>query len=115
MRVRPACAVAACAALLLAACGASSDEDRIRSIVETAAADPASICGHLTDAALRDLGGREGCERLSASEDNRNAGARVESVAVDGDTATARITGGPDGPRTQRFVKEDGEWRLDPG
>ncbi|MFL5844652.1 MAG: hypothetical protein ACJ762_08165 [Solirubrobacteraceae bacterium] len=107
-------ALSAASFVLLAGCGGASDEDEIRDIVKEGSSNPASICDRLTDAALSDLGGHDACVDLSRSQDNTDADVEIQSVAVDGDKATAKVHG-KDGAQTIRFVKQDGEWRVNPG
>lgn len=98
---------------LAAGCGGggSSDKDQIRSIVEDGTRNPVSICKHLTDRALRGLGGQGRCEALARSPDNQDPGARIARITVRGDKATVLVTG-KDGENNIRFVKEEGEWRI---
>jgi hypothetical protein len=100
--------------VLLAACGGASDSDQIRDIVEEGSSDPTSICANLTDQGLKDLGGEAACEKLAESQDNTDPDVEINSIEVDGDTATAKVTG-KDGAQTIRFVREDGDWRVSPG
>jgi hypothetical protein len=100
--------------VFLAACGGASDSDQIRDIVEQGSSDPKSVCSNLTDQGLKDLGGKDACEKLAGSQDNTDPDVEINSIEVDGDKATAKVTG-KDGAQTIRFVKEDGDWRVSPG
>lgn len=113
MPVRRGLMAVLCAAFL-AACGGSSDEDAIRDIVEEGSSNPSSICANLTDEALKDLGGQQACEKLAESQDNTDSDVEITSIEVDGEKGTAKVVG-KDGPQTIRFVKQGGEWRVNPG
>jgi hypothetical protein len=103
-------------ALAFGACGSSgsdsnSDEDQITSVVDAVAADPLAICDHLSADMLRRLGGKDACVRAGEASGDRGSKATIEDLAVDGDTATVRITDA-DGPTEVKFVKEDGDWKV---
>lgn len=106
-------------ALALAACGGSdsdsnSDEDQITAVVEAVAADPVAICDHVTSADLEQLGGKDACVRAGEASKDEGGEATINDIALDGDTATVRLTD-DDGPTTVRFAKEDGDWKILPG
>lgn len=96
------------AALLLSACG-SSDEDKIRSIVEDGAKKPATICDNLSAAPLKTIGGKDGCKKLADKQ--KPTEASVESVSVDGNKGSAKVKD-KDGSNDVKFVKEDGDWKI---
>lgn len=98
--------------VLVGACGGGGDDEaEIRTILEDRRTDPASICDHMTSELLEQLGGKERCRELAVAEDNQDPDAKVVDVDVDGERATARLTG-QDGRATVAFRKEDGEWRA---
>ena len=101
-------------AAALAACGQSSDKDRIVKVITEGGRRPASICRHLDAPALARLGGRAGCLKASRAPDAKDPHVRVDSVVVSGDRATAKITG-RSGPDTVRLVKRDGDWKISGG
>lgn len=101
-------------AFLTACGGGGGDEDTIRDIVNEGSNDPTSICENLTKDGLEQIGGEEACKKLAEAEDNTDPDVKINSVEVDGDKATAKVTG-KDGDQTINFVKEDGEWRVSPG
>jgi hypothetical protein len=108
-------ALVALTVALLGGCGGGSgDEDAIRGIVDEGSKDPAAICDNLTRQGLKDIGGMAQCRQLAKSQDNTDPNVVVHSVQVDGDKATAKVTG-KDGDQTIRFVKEDGAWKVSPG
>jgi hypothetical protein len=98
---------------LIAGCGGGSPEDEIRSIVEEGSRDPVTICDHITDKGLEQLGGKEKCQELGKSSDNVDPDVKVRRIDVEGDKATAKIDG-KGGDQTVTFRKEDGEWRISP-
>jgi hypothetical protein len=104
----------ALALAVLAGCGGKSDEDAIRDVVEQGSKDPSAICQNLTRQGLKDVGGRAQCQQLAKSQDNTDPNVQIDSVEVDGDKATVKVTG-KDGAQTIRFAKEDGDWKVSPG
>ncbi len=111
MPLKTTTALLATSALLLSACGGSgnSDEDQIRSIVDDGAKNPATICDHLAAKPLETIGGAEGCKKLA--ENQKSTEASVESVSVNGDTATAKVkSDGKTGDT--KFTKVDGDWKI---
>jgi hypothetical protein len=100
-------------AVALAACG-ESDEDKVRSVVESFVleGDP-SVCDQMTtEFAGRIWGGVDACKAsLEGTEPNKSA--RIRTVVVDGDTATATAAGSGGFHTRYELVKSDGAWRLD--
>jgi hypothetical protein len=116
MRAAPLAGVALAIVSLAAGCGGGkSDEDTIRGIVEEGNRNPVSICDNLTRTGLRQLGGSAKCRELARSPDNRDPGAKITGVRVDGDRATVKLTGQDGARQTIHFRKEDGKWRVSPG
>ncbi len=97
-------------AVTLAACGGSSDEDKVTKIIKDVNSDPASVCDHLDDAALKQLGGKAGCVKAAKSAP-RDASTKVDDVSVDGDTATVKITD-KTGASSVTLKKVDGDWKV---
>ena len=122
-------------ALSLAASGCTSDEDKVRHLVQeynaaVADGDGAKACGFLTKR------GREivlalsleqllsdrttGCQSTikalghlkEGSEIKELESAKIVDVRVRGDTAQAELRS-DEGPATAELTKRDGEWRLD--
>ena len=106
-------AVALVAAVPLAACG-KSDEDEIRDLIELGNKQDPKVCDKVTDKWLREVteGDKAECERDVKEDEDRFD---VKKVSVDGDKATVDGTD-DEGDSLQIFlVKEDGEWKLDGG
>jgi hypothetical protein len=127
MRIRIAVSVlAAVAALGLAGCG-SSDEDDVTTAIDDynsaiATKDAKKACDLLSDQAKKQIGGSS-CEKtvdqgLGLLSDKQIQGfekGEVKNVKVDGDNATATVefpkeVGIP--PQPQQLVKQDDEWKL---
>lgn len=106
-------------ALAFGACGgdsdsdskSNSDEDQITTVVEAVAADPLAICDHLSADLLRRFGDKETCISTGEAAGDRGSEATIDSLEVDGETATVRLTDA-DGPTAVEFVKEDGAWKI---
>jgi hypothetical protein len=103
-------------ALVAAGCGGdgggSSDEDKITEVLEAVAEDPSSICEHFTDETLSTLGGADGCRQAGESSDSEGGAVEIDDIAVDGDTATARVTQ-QEGDSTISLVRVGDQWRID--
>lgn len=112
MQLKTTTALLAASSLFLGACGSKSDEDQIRTIVNDGAKNPSSICDHLTAKPLETIGGPKGCKKLA--EKQKPTKAKVDSVKVDGDKATAKVTS--DGKTGEtKFAKIDGTWKISIG
>jgi hypothetical protein len=98
-------------AVPLAACGGSSDKEKITRILTDGGRRPATICDHLDRPTLARLGGRAKCLKASRAPDAKDPNVKVESVKVSGDKATARITG-KSGRDTVHLIKQDGGWKI---
>jgi len=119
------CALVACAALVLAACGGGeSDDEKIEATIVTAVKgnDPASCTELLSQRVVEQLTKAEGREAIakceeSAAEDTAVRSLRVADVRVADETATAEVSfaGGTfDGQTvTMDLVEEDGQWKVD--
>ena len=94
----------------LAACGGSSDEDKIRAIVKDGSDDPSTICDNASKAVLQALGGADKCKEASKTADT-DGKSTVESVKVAGEKATARVKD-DSGTQSVQFVKEGGDWKV---
>jgi hypothetical protein len=102
-------------ALTLAACGGgggNSDKDDITQIIKDGGKTPASLCEHMTDRLLKQIGGADACTAASKSDGTPDANIKVDSLKIDGDKATATITD-KTGKNTAKFVKTGDEWQLD--
>ena len=118
-------------ALSLLACGGGSDEDDVRSASEDFVAgfkdeDWARVCSLMTEGSKAQLEragqvlqAEGGCQDvwekaskfLDAKAKQQLDDFEIESVEVDGDTAT--VTTAEAQGRPTRLRKEDGEWRVD--
>lgn len=98
--------------LTLAACGdsGSSDEDTITKIIKDGGANPATVCDNLDPTLLKQLGGKAACLTAAKGEKGDDS-TKVDSLKVDGETATAKVTD-KDGPTTIKFKKIDGDWKV---
>ena len=68
---------------------AVQDEGLIRQIVAQSDADPTSICEHIGDELLEQVGGEEGCPQ-QAREGDDGKPTQIESIEIEGDTATMK-------------------------
>lgn len=88
-------------------------EREVAVVVDRLEADPASeICGSLLTADLRQRLGGAACATNLGLGDGLRAEIDITALTVTGDTATATVTESGDTLRF-RFVKVDGEWRID--
>ena len=97
--------------LALAACGSdgdsgASDEDQVREVAEQLTGNDPAACSKLTKDFLKEIGGKEECEKSAEVEEDKTP--VVEDVKVDGDTATAVVI--DEDRSTLKFVKEGDEW-----
>jgi hypothetical protein len=101
-------------ALTLAACGGSGggggDKDKLTTIINEGGTSPASICGHLDAALLKQIGGVGGCKKAAAAQP-KDRSTKIDSLKVDGDKATAKVTD-KNGSTTITFVKQGGNWKV---
>jgi len=103
--------VLATAATLLSSCaGGASDADQIAAVVKDEGTNPASLCGHLTNALLLRFGGKSNCLRQAASA-AKDPTTHASGVKVSGSTATA-VVGDRSGSRKLTFVKQNGVWKV---
>jgi hypothetical protein len=119
-RPRRSLALLVVPALTLAACGGggdgggggggNSDKDTLTTIINAGSSNPASVCDHLDAALLKQVGGAAGCKKAAASEP-KGGSTTIHSLKVDGDKATAKVTG-RNGATTITFAKQDGEWKV---
>ncbi len=113
-------------ALALSACGGGeSDEDKIASVIETAATstDPAACEETQTVSFMEQSSGKEGmeavedCEEEAENEEESAESVDVSEVEIKGEeaTATAAFSGGNlDGQSlVVALVEEEGDWKLD--
>lgn len=99
--------------LALGACGGddgNSDKDTLTKIIKDGNSKPATVCDHLTDALLEQIGGAEGCKQAAAQQKPDDS-TDITSLEIDGDKATAKVKD-DDGDNTIQFVKQDGEWKV---
>lgn len=102
-------------ALALAACGGGGDADKIKDIVKQGDKDPASICDHASKKLLQLLAGGDVAkckETARGYADDANVEGDI-TVKIDGDTATATFKTSDGKTQSPKFVKEDGEWKVD--
>jgi len=88
--------------------GGAGASAQIRSLLERGAADPASLCDHLSGAMLAAAGGHAGCLRSSPS---RGPAATVGGIRVDGARATA-VVHHPEADEIVSLVRQDGDWKV---
>jgi hypothetical protein len=99
--------------LALTACGGgSSDKDKISDLINKVGDDPSYLCQHMSAKVDKAIGGKDGCEKAAKAEDAKDPDVKIDSITIDGDSATAKITGN-DGADTVKLVKEDGDWKVD--
>jgi flagellar basal body-associated protein FliL len=99
----------------------SSDEDEIRDTIETVATNPADpdTCDLFTQRFKEEGSGQTGTAaddacRTELEEAGESAeDVEIESVEVDGDNATAEVTGEEGNTVTVLLVNEDGVWKID--
>lgn len=104
-------------ALFAAGCGGSdsdSDQDQIKGIITEVANDPLAICDHLSDETLQTVfqGDADACRKAGeeANAGDEKGDVDINSVEVDGDTATAKITDKDGKDQTLKFTKDGDEW-----
>lgn len=96
----------------LAACGDSiTDEQAIRTIIVDGGRDPATICAHLSGSLLKSFGSIQKCRDRAAEGDENGPEVKIDRLRIDGDTASAAVTGA-DGTTRISFVKDDGAWKV---
>lgn len=106
---RPVAALASATLLLLAACGSESAEDKITAIVKDGGKDPSTICDHLAPALLTSFGTVEQCKAKAKAADDGKGDVKIKSIAVDGTTAIATLTGAQ-GNQTVTFTRPKNDW-----
>ncbi|HEY8637933.1 MAG TPA: hypothetical protein VIL64_01735 [Solirubrobacteraceae bacterium] len=116
MRLHPAllASVAVVPALALSACGGGgSDKDKITSIVKDVGKNPSNLCTkYAAPDLLKQIGGVDKCKALAKADPKAvDPNVKVDSVTVNGSTATAKITGNS-GKNTVAFKKENGSWKV---
>jgi hypothetical protein len=107
-------------------CGSRSDEKQIAAVTSDMvsalkAKDWKRVCDQYSTKARKELEAMsdfvdaEGCEEtvkkvhaLIGDDVVRNMSGKISGVKIDGLTATGRVNG-----ETTRYVKENGEWKLD--
>ncbi len=102
-------------AFALGACGGGgSDKDKVKSLIENVSKDPANLCDHATADLLKQVGGKTGCEK-AAKGAPKETDITVNSVDINGDKATAKVTAkakGKSDDQTVKLVKEGGDWKI---
>ena len=96
-------------ALLALGGGPDSDSRRIESLLATGAAEPKTLCDHLSTGMLQAIGGHGACVAASPT---RGPGGDVTSVRIDGATATAVVVRGSE-EEVVTLVRQDGAWKVD--
>ena len=97
-------------AFAISGCGSSSDEDKIKDLVNEVDENPSALCDNATKELLAQLGGKAGCEQLAKSNTD-DSDSEVSNVKVDGDNATATVKD-KSGTSTVTFQKVDGDWKV---
>ena len=103
-------------ALALGACGGSSDEDKIKDVIQAVAKDSSAICDHASDKLLDQLGegGVEGCKEAARGYPDDSAEEVGDiTVKIDGETATADFTDNDGEKQHVNFVKDGDDWKVD--
>jgi hypothetical protein len=98
--------------LALAACGGGSDADKIKDIVKNGDKDPTTICDNASKKLKAQLGGDKCKDTARAYSDNSHVVGDIK-VDVNGDTATATFKSSDGKTNTPKFIKEDGDWKVD--
>lgn len=129
MRLRPAALLAGGVLLTGASgCGGASDQERVRTTLKAyfgavVQGDGRAACARLSRSGRRDLirsvAASRTCEQavtqyqagLTPAQRTQLRAVRVERVTVDGDRATAYVSGVP-GVRSGALEREDGEWKV---
>ena len=96
-------------ALVAIGTGPGTDREQIAALLTAGAAEPVTLCDHLSGPMLRATGGRDACV---AASPERGPGGTVESVRVDGAAATAVVVR-EDGDELFHLVREDDGWKVD--
>jgi hypothetical protein len=99
----------------------SNDEDEIRETIETIAADPSdpNACALVTQRFKEEASGQTGtaaddaCRSQTEASGDQPEDVEVDNIEVDGDNATADVTGEDGETVTVRLVNEDGTWKVD--
>jgi hypothetical protein len=99
----------------------SSDEDEIRETIETIASDPSDpdACDLVTQRFKEEGSGQTGiaadeaCRSETEASGDQPEDVEVDNIQVDGDTATADVTGEDGETVTVRLVNEDDVWKVD--
>ena len=81
----------------------------IVSLLARGAADPSTLCDHLSTGMLQAVGGHAACVRASPA---RAPGGSVRRVRVHGSTATAIVRTAA-GNEHVRLILQDGDWKVD--
>lgn len=98
-------------AVALSACGGGkSDKDKLTDIIKEGGKTPSSVCDHVTDALLKQLGGKDACVKASKSQPGDDS-TKIKSLKIDGEKATASVSD-KSGANTIKFVKEGGDWKV---
>jgi hypothetical protein len=104
-------------ALALTACGGgdkgSSDKDQITEIITTVGDDPSLACDHVSKAVLEAAfkGSVADCKKAAKADGTSDPDVKIDSITIDGDTATAKVTGNQ-GHQTIAFAKEGDDWLV---
>ena len=95
----------------------NSDEEQITEIINTVAADPLAVCDHLSEEDLQSIfnGGADECRKAGEAADAASEAGEVEiqSVEVDGTTATAKFKDTDGKDSTVKFNKSGDTWLVD--
>jgi hypothetical protein len=99
----------------------SSDEDEIRETIETIASDPSDpdACALVTQRFKEESSGQTGtaaddaCRTQTEQSGDQPEDVEIDNIEVNGDTATADVTGEDGETVTIRLVFEDGVWKVD--
>ena len=88
---------------------AGSDAEQIESLLARGAAEPKTLCDHLSAGMLQAIGGHGACVAASPS---RGPGGTVTDVRIDGAAATAVVVRGSE-EEVVTLVLQDGAWKVD--
>jgi hypothetical protein len=99
-------------ALLIAGCGATgpTDHQQIATIIKQEGAKPITLCDHLTDSLLAQLGGMSGCLRQATSA-APDSSTHAASIRVHGNSATA-VEVDQNGSHNLSLIKRRGVWKV---
>jgi hypothetical protein len=101
---------------MLSACGGSgsskSDKDKITDLINDVAKNPVTLCTtYATPSLLIETGGPAACRRLASKAGSQDPDVKIESIAITGSRATAKVTGNR-GHQEIGLIKQRGAWKA---